>query len=87
MLKEAEKQLKSISIEQIKEILKSKVKSEYDKIIINNDTVIKRANYYYSVLKYKKAERKLYAITFPLFDSIKNDFLIFEGGVGRFGQK
>lgn len=87
MLQEAKKQLDLVSIEQIKEILKKNAKSEFDKMIINSETDIKRTDYYYSALNYKKAERRLYAITFPLFDSIKNDFSLFEGGVGKFGEK
>jgi len=87
MLQEAKKQLQSVSIEQIKEILKRNAKSEFDKMIINTETEIKRTDYYYSVLNYKKSERKLYVITFPLFDSIKNDFSLFEGGIGKFGEK
>lgn len=87
MLQEAKKQLQSVSIEQIKEILKRDAKSEFDKMIIRSETEIKRTDYYYSALNYKKAERKLYAITFPLFDSIKNVFSLFEGGVRKFGEK
>lgn len=87
MLQEAKKQLQSVSIEQIKEILIRNAKSEFDKMIISTETEIKRTDYYYSVLNYKKAERKLYAITFPLFDSIKNDFSLFEGGISKFGEK
>jgi len=87
MFHEAKDQLKPVSIEQIKDILKINAKSEFDKMIISGDNEIKRTDYLYSNIVYKKAERKLYAIKFPLFDNIKNDFSLFEGGVAKFGEK
>lgn len=87
MLQEAKKQLQSISIDEIKDILKRNIKSDFDKMIITDETKIKRTNFFYSILIYKQAERKLNALRFPLYDSIKNDFSIFEGGVAKFGEK
>lgn len=87
MLQEAKRQLESVSIEQIKEILRKNIKSEFDKMIIDDKAEIKRADYYYSVLKYKKSDRKIMGISFPLFDRVKNDFSLFEGGIKQFGEK
>lgn len=87
MLENAKKQFKEISLEQIKEIIKKLVPAKYDKMIINENSNIDRADYYYSELNYKVAERDFHTLTFPLFDKDKNTFSKYEGGVNKFGEK
>ncbi|MDC9724021.1 MAG: hypothetical protein PSN34_14790 [Urechidicola sp.] len=86
-LQEAQKQLKDISVAEIKEILKTNYPTEYSKMIIDETAPIQRVDYYHSKLDYIKADRKLNLIQFPLFDNIKDDFKFFEGGVPKFGNQ
>lgn len=86
-LQEAEKQLKEISVEKVKEILKKNYPTEYSKMIIDDTVQIKRVDYYHSKLEYTKSSRKTNLIKFPLSDNIKDDFKFFEGGVPKFGNQ
>lgn len=85
--KEAKNQLKNITISEIKKLLNDNYPLEYSKMIIEDEAKIDRVDYYYSELNYIKSERNLFLISFPLFDNIKDDFKIFEGGIPKFGEK
>lgn len=87
LFQEAKNQLKPISIQEIKDILKKNYPTEFSKMIIDNNAVVKRVDFYHSLLNYTKSDRKYYLIKFPLYDSIKDDFRLFEGGVPKFGEK
>ena len=84
---EAKDQLKLITISEVKDLLKEHYSSEYSKMIIEEDATIERIDYYYSELNYVKCERNLSLLKFPLFDKIKDDFKLFEGGIPKFGDK
>ena len=84
---EAKNQLKLITISEVKELLKEHYSSEYSKMIIEEDATIERIDYYYSELNYIKSERNISLLKFPLFDKIKDDFKLFEGGIPKFGEK
>lgn len=84
---EAKDQLKLITISEVKDLLKEHYSSEYSKMIIEEDATIERIDYYYSELNYIKSERNLSLLKFPLFDKIKDDFKLFEGGIPKFGEK
>lgn len=83
----AKKQLHPVSVDQIKSVLKKSIPKEYDKMVINNSTKIETINYSFYELKYKLAKKKLIGIVFPLYDRIKNDFIVFEGGIPKLGEK
>lgn len=87
MKEEAKKQLESISIVQIKEILKNTSPEKFDTMIITDNQLTKRGNYVYAKMKYEKVERQLEQIKFPLYDAIKDNFAEIEGGESKFGEK
>ena len=87
MKKFAQKQFEPVSITQIKEILKTAVADKFDKMIISDNLPIKRGNYVYVKLQYEKVERQVELIKFPLYGSIKDNFVEFEGGEAKFGNK
>jgi tellurite resistance protein len=87
MKTDALKQFESVSISQIKEILKKVVPDRFDKMILVDGQPVERGYYIYSKLKYQQVERQIEQIKFPLYDSVKNTFAEFEGGVIKHGEK
>jgi uncharacterized tellurite resistance protein B-like protein len=87
MFNQAQKQLLPITVDEVKRILKTHNPHEFDKMIIDNTSELKRTDFLYSELKYRKADRKTVGLSFPLFDSVKHEFSIYCGGLGNFGEK
>lgn len=83
----ADKQFQTITIGQIKTILKNLVPNEFDKIIISENQDFKRADYSYSKMSFQKVEREMEFIKFPLYDAVKDNFKEIEGGEVLLGQK
>ncbi len=87
MKDKAKIQFEPISISQIKEILKKNATDKFDKMIISDNQLVKRGNYIFAKLKFQKVERNIIKIKFPLFGSIKDNFIEFEGGLSKFNEK
>ena len=87
LLSKAQKQLKEINAKDIKILLKKHYPDEYSKMLIDDNATVKRKNYYASQLEYTKAERKLNALVFPLFEKFQNQFRIFTDGAERFQEQ
>jgi uncharacterized tellurite resistance protein B-like protein len=87
MKDEAKKQLKPITIHQIRETLSRVIPEAYSKMILSDDLSIKRCNFIYVKLKYQKVERVIEKIKFPYYDSIMEKFAELEGGKEKFGVK
>ena len=87
MKEEAKKQFESISIPQIKEVLKQISIDKFDKMIIYDGQLVKRSNYVFAKLRYQKIEREVKKVQFPLHSPIKDYFAQFEGGESKFGSK
>ncbi|MGZ9676416.1 TerB family tellurite resistance protein [Flavobacterium sp. GNP001] len=83
----ADKQLQNIIYDQIKTILKNQIPNEFDKIIINENQAIKRADYSYSKMNFQKVEREIQYVKFPLYGAVLDNFREIEGGELKFGQK
>lgn len=79
--------LKAISIRDIKSCLKQVNKDEFDKMIIDENTIIKRSNYFYVQHNSVVAERHGKVIKFPIYGSIKDNFSSIEGGIEKHGDK
>ena len=87
MKEQAEKQMSSISIDQIKEVLKKNDPGNFDKMIISEGQNIKRSNYIFARLKFDKVERDAELIKFPLYAPVENNFADIEGGQAKHGDK
>jgi uncharacterized tellurite resistance protein B-like protein len=87
MKEEAKKQLKPISIAQIKETLKRVDPEAFGKMIISENQPVKRCNFIYVKLKYQKIVRIVEKIKFPLYDVLKEKFAEIEGGSSKLGDK
>jgi uncharacterized tellurite resistance protein B-like protein len=84
MLQSAKNQLKPISAQQAKELIKTLDPEQYKSIIIDENQKVKRSDHYISRMKYYYAERKIFVIKFPLFENDRKDFSNFEGGASKF---
>jgi len=80
MYPNALRQLSEITSLQVKDLFKKLYPIKYEKLIINDDFKVKRTDYYYSELSYLVANRKISMLRFPLYNNLKNDFNLFEGG-------
>ena len=87
LLSKAQNQLKEINAKDIKLLLKNRYPNEYSKMLIDDNAIVKRKDYYASQLEYTKAERKLNALVFPLFEKFQNQFRIFTDGAERFQEQ
>ena len=87
MKEQAQKQMASISIDQIKEVLKKNDPGNFDKMIISEGQNIKRSNYVFARLKFDKVERDAELIKFPLYGAVENNFADIEGGQSKHGDK
>ena len=83
----ADKQLEAITIDQIKTILKRLVPEQFDKMIVCENQLVKRADYSFSKMNFQKVERGTEIIRFPLYDAVKDNFKEIEGGENIWGQK
>ena len=67
LLSKAQNQLKEINAKDIKLLLKNRYPNEYSKMLIDDNAIVKRKDYYASQLEYTKAEKlekELYIITY-----------------------
>lgn len=77
LLSEAQRQQKEIRAKDIKVLLKNRYPNEYSKMLIDDNAMVKRKDYYISHLEYTRAERKFNLLVFPLFEKFQNQFRIF----------
>ena len=77
LLSKAQRQLKEITAKDIKDLLKNRYPNEYSKMLIDDNAMVKRKDYYISHLEYTRAERKFNLLVFPLFEKFQNQFRIF----------
>lgn len=87
LLSNAQKQLREITIKDIKDLLKSNYPNEYSKMLIDNNAIIKRKDYYISHLEYTSAKRKFNLLLFPLFEEFQNKFRIFTDEINHFHEQ
>lgn len=78
MKADAKKQLKDINIKSIKEIIKQVEPTYYKKIVVADDTDVKRTNYIYMRYEGKELDRIDKKLEFPYYGAIIEDFQAFE---------
>ena len=86
MRENAENNLKSISLDEVKEIIKKLNPGEFDKMIISASCEVERSNYFYVNYLAKSASRNSMVINFPLYPQIANNFSEFDGGDTKHGE-
>ena len=87
LLSKAQNQLKEINAKDIKLLLKNRYPNEYSKMLIDDNAIVKRKDYYASQLEYTKAERKFNTLIFPLAEKYENQFRVFTDGAERFQEQ
>lgn len=87
MKESAENNLQEISLDQIKEFIKSKDPVTYDKMIISSSEIVKRTNFIYLNYSGEYLNRSSKSITFPMYGAVKDNFSDFSGGVSKLGEK
>lgn len=87
LLSKAQNQLKEINAKDIKLLLKNRYPNEYSKMLIDDNAIVKRKDYYASQLEYTKAERKFNTLIFPLAEKYENQFCVFTDGAERFQEQ
>jgi len=78
MRDKAKNNLKTISVEQIKEFIKSSNPTYYNKMIISDDAEVKRTNFIYVNYSANYLNRLSKKITFPIYGNIADNFKSFE---------
>ena len=86
MIENANNNLKSISLDEIKQLIKKLNPGEFDKMIISADCEVQRSNYFYVNYLAKSASRNSMSIGFPLYSQIANNFSEFDGGDAKHGE-
>lgn len=81
---EAQNKLREITIQEVKSIIETLEPKYYKKILIGEDTPLKRSNYVYVKYLGKEVERNEKKLAFPLYGQIIEDFKEYEGGVKKF---
>lgn len=74
----AKNNLKPISVEEIKEFIKSSNPTYYNKMIISDDAEVKRTNFIYVNYSANYLNRLSKKITFPIYGNIADNFKSFE---------
>lgn len=87
LLSKAQNQLKEINAKDIKLLLKNRYPNEYSKMLIDDNAIVKRKDYYASQLEYTKAERKFNTLVFPLEEKYEKQFRVFTDGAERFQEQ
>lgn len=82
--KNAQKKLREVTIQEVKSIIETLEPKYYKKILIGNDTPIKRSDYVFVRYLGKEVERNEKKLAFPLYGPIIEDFTEYEGGVKKF---
>jgi len=86
MKENADKNLGDISLADVIAKIKQLNPSEFDKMIIASDTGVSRCDYFYVNYRALSAHRDSLKLTFPVFGSITDNFLEFEGGDAKHGE-
>jgi hypothetical protein len=87
MKNEALKNLESISLDEIREYIKSNNPVEYDKMIISPSEIVRRTDFMFVNYTGQSLTRTAKGIQFPMFGNVKDNFDEFSGGVSRHGEK
>ncbi len=70
----AKNQYKPITVSNIKAVLEARIPDVYSKMLIADNAEIKRTNFVFVHLKYRKVERKLQKLKFPLYPNLVEAF-------------
>jgi len=87
MKNEALKNLESISLEQIKDFIKTNSPIEFDKMIISPSEIVKRTDFMFMNYSGQYITRAAKVIEFPLYGNVKDNFQDFSGGTSKHGDK
>ena len=87
MKNEALKNLESISLDEIREYIKSNNPVEYDKMIISPSEIVRRTDFMFVNYTGQSLTRTAKGIQFPMFGNVKDNFDEFSGGVSRHVEK
>jgi hypothetical protein len=87
MIENATKNLREISLEDVKTLIKEKNPVFFDKMIISSSEIVHRTNFFYLNYSAEVLNRQSKLIEFPLFGSVKDNFSDFQGGTSKHGEK
>ena len=87
MKKEALKNLESISLDEIREYIKTNNPVDFDKMIISPNEIVRRTDFMYVNYTGQTLTRKARVIQFPMFGNVRDNFQEFAGGVSKHGEK
>ena len=87
MKNKALKNLESITLEQIKDFIKTNSPIEYDKMIISPSEIVNRTDFMFMNYSGQYLTRSAKVIEFPMYGNVKDNFQDFSGGASKHGEK
>jgi len=81
------KNLHEITLQDVISLIKSSIPDEYDKMIVDSEEIVQRTNFFYLDYSAKSISRTPYILRFPMFGNVKDNFVEFEGGMEKHGDK
>lgn len=85
--REALKNLEQITLENIKEFIKTNNPVEFDKMIISPSEIVKRTDFIFINYSGQYLTRSAKVIEFPLYGNVRDNFQDFSGGSSKHGDK
>jgi hypothetical protein len=87
MKNDALKNLESITLEQIKDFIKTNSPIEFDKMIISPSEIVKRTDFMFMNYSGQYLSRTAKVIEFPMYGNVRDNFEDFSGGASKHGDK